>query len=35
MTRSALEPNRADAERFLTILDPDATEFTFQVFDDY
>src|SRR5262245_34089444 len=27
-------PDRAEAERFLTALDPNATEFTFQTFDD-
>ena len=29
-----MEPNRADAERFLTALDPHATRWTFQTFDD-
>lgn len=33
-TTPPLELNRDDAERFLRALDPDATEFTFQVFDD-
>jgi hypothetical protein len=27
--------NRADAEQFLSALDPDVTQFSFQVFDDY
>jgi len=31
---AAPQLNRADTERFLTTLDPDATEFTFQTFDD-
>jgi predicted P-loop ATPase len=30
----ALEPDCEDAERFLTALDPDASQFTFQTFDD-
>jgi RepB DNA-primase from phage plasmid len=29
-----LEPNRADAEAFLSALDPSATRWTFQTFDD-
>src|SRR4029453_7398428 len=29
-----LEPNRDDAERFLAALDPTATSYTFQTFDD-
>ena len=29
-----LVPDRAEAERFLKLLDPDATRFTFQTFDD-
>jgi RepB DNA-primase from phage plasmid len=33
-TRLALKPNLADAERFLTLLDPEAESFTFQTFDD-
>jgi hypothetical protein len=34
MKADAQQLNRADAERFLAALDPDATAFTFQVFDD-
>ena len=29
-----LAPDRAEAERFLSLLDPSATGFTFQTFDD-
>ena len=33
-SNGALQPDRNEAERFLTLLDPKATYFTFQTFDD-